>query len=95
MGSKSGVAGPPAEQGFVGMPERHLYAENNWREKLREFMLREIREGKIVLLPGIVARWSCVQGGKPWIEYGKKAMEQLVVRGGGNDTWIWNGDTRK
>jgi hypothetical protein len=42
-----------------------------------------------------VARWGCVQGGKPWIEYGKKALEQLVVRGGGNDTWIWNGYTRK
>ncbi len=41
-----------------------------------------LREGKNVLLPEIVARWCCAQGGKLWIEYGKKALEQLVVRGG-------------
>jgi hypothetical protein len=100
MGSKSGVAVPSAEQGFVGMPERHLHTENNWRKTLRVstqrvFTQRGLREGKKVLLPEIVARWCCAQGGKLWIEYGKKALEQLMVRGGGKDTWTWNSDTRK
>ncbi len=82
MDSKSGVAVPSTEQGFVGMPERHFHAEDNWRETLRVFTQGVLGEGTSVLLPEIVARWCHTEGGKLRVEYGKKALKQLVVRGG-------------
>jgi hypothetical protein len=66
----------------MGMPEWHLHAENNWRKELILLTEKVFTEKVNVLLLGIVARWCWVQGGKPWIVYGKKALEQLVAWGG-------------
>jgi hypothetical protein len=64
------------------MPEWYFHAEDNWRETLSVFTQRVLREGTSVLLPEMDARWCYTEGGKLRVEYGRKALEQLVVRGG-------------
>jgi hypothetical protein len=66
----------------MGVLEWHLHTENNWGKELSLLTGRVFRERKNVLLLGIVARWCWMQGGKPWIVYGKKALEQLAAWGG-------------
>jgi hypothetical protein len=82
MGGKGGVAMPSAEQGSLGMLERHFHTENNWRKELSLLTGSVIGERKSLLMLGTVARWCCLQGGKPWRVYGKKALEQLEAWGG-------------
>jgi hypothetical protein len=64
------------------MPERHFHTENNWGKELSPLTGSVMGGRKRRLMLGIVARWCCLQGGKSWRVYGKKAMEQLGTWGG-------------